>query len=338
MHSASRSREERSSDSKVHGRTQGSREAQAAHGLAHNLWWCWNPTPSPCSAGSTPTSGRSRPQPGPPPRRAPPGAAASTGRRPGFLAHMDRSTRSSSTTCSSRPGSRASTARSSTCASPTSPPSSASTRASRSTPAASGVLAGDHLKSSDDLGLPLVGVGLMYREGYFRQYLNVDGWQQERYPENDFFNLPLIPETNDGRQRRCSSASPFPGREVDARIWRIQVGRVPLYLLDTNIPQNWPGGSRHHRPALRRRPRHAHPPGDDPGHRRHPRPAASGKSPTVCHMNEGHSAFCGLERIRLLMEEHGLDFADGARGGHRRAPCFTTHTPSRPATTSSRRS
>ena len=56
-----------------------------------------------------------------------------------------------------------------------------------------GVLAGDHLKSASDLGLPLVGVGLMYREGYFRQYLNVDGWQQERYPENDFFNLPLIP-------------------------------------------------------------------------------------------------------------------------------------------------
>ncbi len=68
-----------------------------------------------------------------------------------------------------------------------------------------GVLSGDHLKSASDLGLPLVGVGLMYREGYFRQYLTVDGWQQERYPENDFFNLPLIPEIDrdqDGRQSR----------------------------------------------------------------------------------------------------------------------------------------
>ncbi len=58
-----------------------------------------------------------------------------------------------------------------------------------------GVLAGDHLKAASDLGIPLIGIGLMYREGYFRQYLNVDGWQQERYPENDFFNLPLVPET-----------------------------------------------------------------------------------------------------------------------------------------------
>src|SRR5436309_394930 len=100
-----------------------------------------------------------------------------------------------------------------------------------------GVLAGDHLKSASDLGVPLVGVGLMYREGYFRQYLNVDGWQQERYPENDFFNLPLIPEiTSDGSPLTVSV--PFPGREVWARVWRIQVGRVPLYLLDTNIARN----------------------------------------------------------------------------------------------------
>src|SRR5215472_9277633 len=102
-----------------------------------------------------------------------------------------------------------------------------------------GVLAGDHLKAASDLGIPLVGVGLMYREGYFRQYLNIDGWQQERYPENDFFNLPLIPETrNDGSPLLVSVT--LPGREVHARIWRIQVGRVPLYLLDTNIAQNSP--------------------------------------------------------------------------------------------------
>ncbi|MCS6852206.1 MAG: glycosyltransferase family 1 protein [Gemmataceae bacterium] len=188
-----------------------------------------------------------------------------------------------------------------------------------------GVLAGDHLKAASDLGIPLVGVGLMYREGYFRQYLNVDGWQQERYAENDFFNLPLIPETKaDGSPLLVSV--PFPGRDVWARIWRIQVGRVPLYLLDTNIPQNSPedraitgqlyggdadmrirqemilgiGGVR----ALR----------------------ALGKEPTVCHMNEGHSAFSGLERIRLLMEEHHLDFAS-AREAVTAGSCFTTHTP-----------
>src|SRR5947209_7757676 len=128
-----------------------------------------------------------------------------------------------------------------------------------------GVLSGDHLKSASDLGLPLVGVGLMYREGYFRQYLTVDGWQQERYPENDFFNLPLVPvgrpgDKETGRQGEeeggaislspCLPLSlsssqlvitvPFPGRDVHVRIWRLQVGRVPLYLLDTNIPPNTP--------------------------------------------------------------------------------------------------
>jgi starch phosphorylase len=188
-----------------------------------------------------------------------------------------------------------------------------------------GVLAGDHLKAASDLGVPLVGVGLMYREGYFRQYLNVDGWQQERYPENDFFNLPLIPETTtDGKPLLVSM--PFPGREVWARVWRIQVGRVPLYLLDTNITRNSQddrnitaqlyGGDNDTRVrqemvlgvggirALR----------------------ALGKMPTVCHMNEGHSAFSGLERIRLLMEEHRLDFAS-AREAVTAGTCFTTHTP-----------
>lgn len=188
-----------------------------------------------------------------------------------------------------------------------------------------GLLAGDHLKSASDLGVPMVGVGLMYREGYFRQYLTVDGWQQERYPENDFFNLPLIPETKpDGSP--ILIGVPLPGREVNARIWRIQVGRVPLYLLDTNIPQNNPddrqitarlyGGDHDMRirqemilgiggiRALR----------------------ALGKNPAVCHMNEGHSAFCGLERIRVMMDEHNLDFAT-AREAVMAGTCFTTHTP-----------
>jgi glycogen phosphorylase len=188
-----------------------------------------------------------------------------------------------------------------------------------------GVLAGDHLKSASDLGLPLSGISLMYREGYFRQYLNNDGWQQERYPENDFFNLPLIAETNaDGSPLLVSV--PLPGREVSLRIWRIQVGRVNLYLLDANIPQNRPedrnitaqlyGGDQHTRiqqeiilgigglRAMR----------------------ALGKEPTVCHMNEGHAAFVSLERIRLLMQEQKLDFytaAEAVKAG----TCFTTHTP-----------
>ena len=188
-----------------------------------------------------------------------------------------------------------------------------------------GVLSGDHLKSASDLGLPLVGVGLMYREGYFRQYLSNDGWQQERYPENDFFNLPLIQELNESGHPLIVGI-PLGNREVFARIWRLQVGRVPLYLLDTNIPRNTPedraitarlyggdhdmrirqeiilgiGGTR----ALK----------------------ALGKTPTVCHMNEGHSAFCGLERIRDLIERTGCDFAT-AREAISAGTVFTTHTP-----------
>ncbi|AWM38362.1 Maltodextrin phosphorylase [Gemmata obscuriglobus] len=188
-----------------------------------------------------------------------------------------------------------------------------------------GVLAGDHLKSASDLGLPLMGVTLMYREGYFRQYLNVDGWQQERYPENDFFTLPLTLEVGkDGAP--IIVTVPLPGRELALKVWHIQVGRVPLYLLDANIPQNKPedrgitaqlyGGDHHTRiqqeiilgiggiRALR----------------------AMGKMPTVCHMNEGHAAFTGLERIRLLIEEHKLDFAT-AYEAVKAGTCFTTHTP-----------
>ncbi len=188
-----------------------------------------------------------------------------------------------------------------------------------------GVLAGDHLKSASDLGLPLVAVGLMYREGYFRQYLNVDGWQQERYPENDFFNLPLIPELKaDGAALLVGI--PFPGREVWARVWRIQVGRIPLYLLDTNIAQNTAedrqitsrlyGGDH----DMRIRQEMVLGIGGIRTLR------ALGKEPTVVHMNEGHAAFCGLERIRLLIEEKHLDFA-AAREAVMAGACFTTHTP-----------
>jgi starch phosphorylase len=188
-----------------------------------------------------------------------------------------------------------------------------------------GVLAGDHLKAASDLGIPLMGIGLMYREGYFRQYLNVDGWQQERYPENDFFNLPLIPEAKpDGSPLLVNV--PLPGREVWARVWRIQVGRVPLYLLDTNIPRN----------SAEDRAITAQLYGGDSDTRIRQEMVlgiggiralrALGKEPSVCHMNEGHSAFLGLERIRSLIEERGLDFS-AAREAVAAGNCFTTHTP-----------
>ncbi len=188
-----------------------------------------------------------------------------------------------------------------------------------------GILAGDHLKSATDLGLPLIAVGLLYQQGYFRQYLNPDGWQQELYPDNDFYNLPLTLE-------RQLSGTPlvieveYPGRIVKAQVWRVHVGRVPLYLLDTNIEANLSqdrditdqlyGGDAEMRicqeillgiggiRALE----------------------ALGLRPSVCHMNEGHSAFLALERIRLLMMENNLSFAEAreaAAAGH----VFTTHTP-----------
>jgi starch phosphorylase len=95
-----------------------------------------------------------------------------------------------------------------------------------------GVLAGDHLKSASELGLPLVGVGLLYQQGYFQQYLNEDGWQQEYYPNNDFYNLPLMLE-RDAEGRVVTVDIRFPGRAVKIQAWRAQVGRIPLLLLDT---------------------------------------------------------------------------------------------------------
>src|SRR5207253_8966156 len=130
----------------------------------------------------------------------------------------------------------------------------------------------------------------------------------ERYPENDFFHLPLNLETHpDGSPLLVSV--PLPGREVFLRIWRIQVGRIPLYLLDTNIPRN----SAEDRTITARLYG-----GDHDMRVRQEMVLGIGglrallaldKAPTVCHMNEGHSAFCGLERIRLLTEGAHLDFA-----------------------------
>ncbi|MFB8791793.1 MAG: alpha-glucan family phosphorylase [Potamolinea sp.] len=188
-----------------------------------------------------------------------------------------------------------------------------------------GVLAGDHLKSASDLGLPLVAVGLLYQEGYFAQYLNADGWQQERYPINDFYNMPLHLERNeDGSELRIEVE--YPGRTVYARVWRVQVGTVPLYLLDTNIEPNNPydhditdelyGGDldlRIHQEMML-------------GIGGMRALQALGYKPTVYHLNEGHSAFLILERIRKLIQEEGLSFTE-AKQVAQATQVFTTHTP-----------
>ncbi|MFO5491521.1 MAG: alpha-glucan family phosphorylase [Cuspidothrix sp.] len=188
-----------------------------------------------------------------------------------------------------------------------------------------GVLAGDHLKSASDLGLPLVGVGLLYQQGYFAQYLNADGWQQERYPINDFYNMPLHLERNpDGTELRI--AVDYPGRKVYARVWRVQVGTVPLYMLDTNIEPNKAydhditdqlyGGDidmRIHQEIML-------------GIGGVQMLKALGYEVTAYHMNEGHAAFSALERIRILIQEQGLSYRQ-ARQVVSSSNIFTTHTP-----------
>jgi starch phosphorylase len=188
-----------------------------------------------------------------------------------------------------------------------------------------GILAGDHLKSASDLGLPLVGVGLLYQRGYFQQYLNADGWQQETFPVNDFATLPLVPEM-DAAGGPLTISVEFPRRLAYARIWKAQVGRIPLYLLDTNVPQN-SDEDRRITGALY---------GGD-GELRLQQEIVLGIGgmralaaleirPAVCHMNEGHSAFLGIERARALMAELGVPFFEArqlAAAGNQ----FTTHTP-----------
>ncbi|MDR0511669.1 MAG: alpha-glucan family phosphorylase [Treponema sp.] len=188
-----------------------------------------------------------------------------------------------------------------------------------------GILSGDHMKTASDMGLPLVGIGLLYRQGYFVQYLNADGFQQESYPENDWYNMPVELKTDkDGEAIKISVE--MAGRMVIAQIWEVKVGRSSLYLLDTNIHENAQdlrnitaalyGGDKERRMqqeillgiggirALR----------------------AMGINPAATHMNEGHSAFLGLERIRELMIEHKFTFEE-AREALWPTNIFTTHTP-----------
>jgi len=189
-----------------------------------------------------------------------------------------------------------------------------------------GILAGDHLKSASDLGVPIVGVGLLYQQGYFRQQLNSSGWQQEIYEDNDFANLPLTLERRpDGGPLMV--AVRFPGRDVYAQVWRVQVGRVPLYLLDTNVAANADPADRDVTDQLY---------GGDTEMRLKQEIVlgiggyraleALGLEPTVYHMNEGHSAFLALEHIRRLRARYGLSFQE-ARVLAEVSLVFTTHTP-----------
>ena len=193
-----------------------------------------------------------------------------------------------------------------------------------------GILAGDHLKSASDLGAPLIGVGLLYRHGYFTQSLSADGWQAERYPAGDPNGLPFdLLRDADGTATRIAVRL-SEGRQLAAQVWVAQVGRIPLLLLDSYVEENeadlhevtdrlYGGGSEHRLRqelllgiggvravrafcALRGFP-----------------------APEVFHTNEGHAGFLGLERIREYVEQ-GLTFAEALEVG-RAGTVFTTHTP-----------
>ncbi len=187
-----------------------------------------------------------------------------------------------------------------------------------------GILSGDHTKEASDLGLPFVGVGFLYPQGYFTQRLAPDGWQLAEYSKLNFALAPAVP-AKDSQERAVMIHVDLPGRPVYAKVWRFQIGRVPLFLMDTDVDANAPadrelaarlyggdldirisqeivlgiGGVR----ALR----------------------ALGYDPSVWHLNEGHSAFSVLERARELVQS-GMSFAD-AREAVRRSTVFTTHTP-----------
>ena len=187
-----------------------------------------------------------------------------------------------------------------------------------------GVLAGDHCKEASDLGVPLIGVGFMYPQGYFHQHLSADGWQEESYERLNWDDAPInTAMTPDGRP--CVIAVPLGDRSVLAAVWRVHIGRVALYLLDTDLEENAPwdrelsarlyGGDRETRiqqeivlgiggvRALK----------------------ALGVEPAAFHLNEGHAAFVVMQRIRDLLEQ-GADF-DEALEQIRRSTIFTTHTP-----------
>ncbi|HET9986583.1 MAG TPA: alpha-glucan family phosphorylase [Longimicrobiales bacterium] len=187
-----------------------------------------------------------------------------------------------------------------------------------------GVLAGDHLKSASDLGIPLVAVGLFYHEGYFTQEVGADGRQRDAYLRVEPTELPLTLET-DGLGQPLVVTMPMLDRRLHAQVWRADVGRIPLYLLDTDIPQNRPE-DRHITDRLY---------GGDVEHRLRQEIVlgiggmraleALGREPTVVHLNEGHAAFAAVERARQLGGDGGgfREAAERNQGG----VVFTTHTP-----------
>ncbi|RIK35755.1 MAG: alpha-glucan phosphorylase [Chloroflexi bacterium] len=188
-----------------------------------------------------------------------------------------------------------------------------------------GVLSGDHCKSASDLNLPFIGIGFLYPQGYFTQRIDAEGRQQAEYEKIDFAEVPATP-AYDTEGNELFIQVDLPGRTVYAKIWRIQVGRIPIYLMDTDVPRNAPqdrelsarlyGGDREMRISQEivlgiGGVRAVH---------------ALGYDPAAWHMNEGHSAFLGLERVRELVQNAGLRF-DEAVEAVRANTLFTTHTP-----------
>jgi len=188
-----------------------------------------------------------------------------------------------------------------------------------------GMLAGDHLKSASDLGIPLIAVGLLYRVGYFKQKLNAGGYQQELYPENDFDNMAITP-VNEDNGNQLSVTVKIHGRDVVCLLWKCQIGRVPLYLLDTDTVENEAGDRWITRELYG---------GDTETRIMQEIVLGIGglkalhlleQHPCVYHMNEGHSAFLALERIVVAMERHNMSFHEAVELT-RASNVFTTHTP-----------
>ena len=188
-----------------------------------------------------------------------------------------------------------------------------------------GVLAGDHIKSASDLGIPLVGIGLYYGQGYFRQWLDQHGWQREEYLQTDISQLPMVPAISKSGEPVMVQVETR-GGSIRAKVWRVNVGRCDLFLLDSNVEGNAPedreltsrlyGGDR----RIRIRQELLLGVG---GYRAL---KAMGITPGVLHLNEGHSGFAVLEAIRTRMQDEGLNFADAAPRVSREV-VFTTHTP-----------
>ncbi|WP_457553260.1 alpha-glucan family phosphorylase [Desulfobacula sp.] len=188
-----------------------------------------------------------------------------------------------------------------------------------------GVLAGDHLKASSALGIPLTGIGLLFNEGYFTQFLDHNGWQQETYPVNDVFDLP-VQKVQDSQGFEIKIEIPGPEGKICACVWQLKIGKIKLLLLDTNLSEN-PDSIRDITSRLYA------------GHNE-TRVAqeillgiggvkvlnALNIFPNVCHMNEGHCSFAGLERISMVMDKYNVDFQAAAQIC-KRTCVFTTHTP-----------